>query len=327
MKSLLRAEGVTVRFEAPGGAFDARRTLTALDEVSLSLTEGRTLGLVGESGSGKSTLGRALLGLQRPSAGRVLYRDEALASKSPEALRRLRRELQLVFQDPYASLHPRRTVGAQVVEPLEVHRPELSRAEREAKVAQLLERVGLGPAHAARLPRELSGGQRQRVVIARALIAEPKVVVADEPVSALDVSIQAQLLNLLLELTSGGGLTLLLISHDLKVVRRLCAEVAVLYLGRVVEQAPTPDLFAAPRHPYTHALLSAVPRVGVPVKERVVLQGELPTPLDVPTGCAFHPRCPRYAALGEPDRQRCRTQRPALEGAPRAVACHFPLGE
>jgi oligopeptide/dipeptide ABC transporter ATP-binding protein len=215
-------------------------------------------------------------------------------------------------------------VGDAVAEPLEVHRPELSAADRAARVRSLFEQVGLKPEHQGRLPHEFSGGQRQRIVIARALAAEPKFVVADEPVSALDVSVQAQILNLLLELKARHGLTLAFISHDLKVIRRVCDDVAVLYLGRVVEQASAERLFSTPRHPYTRALLSAIPRLGGAPSQRVVLTGEIPSPLAPPSGCTFHPRCPLYAKLAAEEQQRCRADRPALRDVDGStVACHF----
>jgi oligopeptide/dipeptide ABC transporter ATP-binding protein len=311
-------------FDASRALLGRPKMLWALDGVTLGIEEGRTLGIVGESGSGKSTLGRVLLGLLKPTEGTVRFESQVLGALDAEALRKLRRQMQLVFQDPFSSLHPRRRVGDAVREPLDVHRPELSEAQRDERVRSLFEQVGLKSEHLTRLPHEFSGGQRQRIVIARALAAEPKFVVADEPVSALDVSVQAQILNLLLELKSAHRLTMAFISHDLKVVRRVCDDVAVLYLGRVVEQAPTAKLFASPRHPYTRALLSAIPRLGGAPAQRVVLTGEVPSPLAPPSGCTFHPRCPLYAKLSATDQERCRAQRPelrALEGA--RVACHF----
>jgi len=324
MTDLARLDGVRVGFDASRALFGKPRLLWALDGVTLSLPEGRTLGIVGESGSGKSTLGRVLLGLLRPTEGTARFETHDLSALAPEPLRLLRRHMQLVFQDPYSSLHPRRRVGDAVREPLEVHRPDLTEAQRDERVRSLFEQVGLKPEHLTRLPHEFSGGQRQRIVIARALAAEPKFIVADEPVSALDVSVQAQILNLLLELKERHHLTMAFISHDLKVIRRVCDDVAVLYLGRVVEQATTEQLFSAPRHPYTRALLSAIPRLGGTPAQRVVLTGEIPSPLAPPSGCTFHPRCPLYAKLTPDEQQRCRGERPALrdvEGS--SVACHF----
>ncbi len=324
MAELARVDGVRVGFDASRSFFGAPRMLWALDGVSLGVEEGRTLGIVGESGSGKSTLGRVLLGLLRPTEGSVRFETQNLGELGAEPLRLLRRQMQLVFQDPYSSLHPRLKVGDAVREPLEVHRPELSALQRDERVLSLFEQVGLKREHLSRLPHEFSGGQRQRIVIARALAAEPKFVVADEPVSALDVSVQAQILNLLLELKERHRLTMAFISHDLKVVRRVCDDVVVLYLGRVVEQATAEKLFATPRHPYTRALLSAIPRLGGAASQRVVLTGEIPSPLAPPTGCTFHPRCPLYAKLSGADQERCRGERPVLrdvEGS--TVACHF----
>jgi oligopeptide/dipeptide ABC transporter ATP-binding protein len=321
---LASVQDVRMGFDASRALIGRPKMLWALDGVTLGIEEGRTLGIVGESGSGKSTLGRVLLGLIKPTEGKVRFGSQVLGELDAEALRKLRAQMQLVFQDPFSSLHPRRKVGDAVREPLDVHRPELSEVQREERVRSLFEQVGLKAEHLARLPHEFSGGQRQRIVIARALAAEPKFIVADEPVSALDVSVQAQILNLLLELKSAHRLTMAFISHDLKVVRRVCDDVAVLYLGRIAEQAPTSKLFATPRHPYTRALLSAIPRVGGTPAQRVVLSGEVPSPLSPPSGCTFHPRCPLYAKLGAADQAKCRAQRPELrelEGS--RVACHF----
>jgi peptide/nickel transport system ATP-binding protein/oligopeptide transport system ATP-binding protein len=325
---LVRAEGLSRSFTAGGGSWLRPRTLRAVREVTLSIPVGRTLGLVGESGCGKSTVGRLLLALLRPTAGRVWLGETELSALAPEPLRRLRRSMQLVFQDPYSSLNPRLRVGETVGEPLEVHRPELSAEERRLRVRAMLARVGLRPEHAARLPAEFSGGQRQRVAIARALVAEPRFLVADEPVSALDVSVQAQVVNLLTDLQRERQLTMLFISHDLKVVERVSDEVAVMYLGQVVERAPAAALYARPLHPYTDALLSAIPLArGRSSRPRVVLEGELPSPLSPPPGCAFHPRCALYLRLAAAEQARCRsdgTRLAPVEGAGgRESACHL----
>ena len=317
MSALLEVRGLEKRHVLPRGV------VHALSGVDLEIGRGERLGLVGESGSGKSTLARCLVGLERPSAGSILLDGQELAGRDERAWHALRRRIQIVFQDPLAALDPRRSVGASVAEPLEIHR--LGRpAERRLRVLELLEAVGLTAAQAARFPHELSGGQRQRVGIARALALEPELLVLDEPVSALDVSIQAQIVRLFHELGARFGLAYLFISHDLAVVRQLCPRVAVLYLGRVVESGATAELFAAPAHPYTRALLDAVPSPD-PLRERgrvrELLSGEPPSPLAPPPGCAFHPRCPRRDEV--PD-ALCARARPALEArAARLVACHL----
>jgi oligopeptide/dipeptide ABC transporter ATP-binding protein len=307
-------ENVSVEF-----ALERGKTLRALQGVTLTVQPGRTLGVVGESGCGKSTLGRVALGLLKPKGGRVTFEGQDLNALGDEPLRKLRRRMQLVFQDPYSSLNPRLRIAAQVGEPLEVHRPELDAAERARRVAQLLERCGLRPEHGQRFPAELSGGQRQRVAIARALACEPQLIIADEPVSALDVSVQAQVLNLLIELKRERQLTLVFISHDLKVVRYVSDDVAVMYLGRIVELGPAAQLFEAPRHPYTRALLSAIPS-GSKEQRRQLLEGEVPSPIAPPPGCVFHPRCPLFAKLTPDEQARCRAEAPALKDG---AACHF----
>ncbi len=325
MSALVEAEGLSVGFGTRRGLWGRSKTLWAVRNVTLPLEEGKTVGIVGESGCGKSTLGRALLGLVKPSAGTVRFDGRALEALAPETLRRLRRQMQLVFQDPYAALNPRLTIGEAVREPLDIHRADLGLSAREELVKSLLERVGLGASHAARLPSGLSGGQRQRVVIARALATEPRFIVADEPVSALDVSIQAQILNLLDDLRRERKLTLAFISHDLRVVRHVSDEVVVMYLGRVVERAAVDAVFAGPAHPYTRALRSAVPDVRGGTTERVVLEGELPSPLAPPKGCAFFARCPLAKTLSAEQRGRCSGEEPELREAPHGgvVACHF----
>jgi peptide/nickel transport system ATP-binding protein len=301
---------------APGG----RRRLAAVDDVSLAVWPGETLGLVGESGCGKSTLARCLVRLLEPSAGTLRFEGQDITALSQRALRPLRPRLQMVFQDPFASLNPRRRVGALIAEPLVVH-TAMAAAERRERVLDLAALVGLRAEQLGRYPHEFSGGQRQRIGIARALVLNPKVVIADEPVSALDVSIQAQVVNLLADLQERLGLTLIFIAHDLSVVRQVSTRTAVMYLGSVVESGPTDQLYGAPAHPYTAALIGAVPRPQPGARaDRVLLQGDPPSALDPPAGCRFHPRC--VAATG-----RCREERPALRALDgvRQVACHFPL--
>ena len=314
---LLQVRGLSKSFEVSGG-LGRRARLQAVAEVDLELAAGETLGLVGESGCGKSTLARLILRLIEPDAGEIRFEGRDVRALSRAELRTLRRRMQIVFQDPFASLNPRMTVGEIVGEGLLVHRLA-SGAELEKRVAELLDTVGLSPDQAARYPHEFSGGQRQRIGIARALALEPRLVVADEPVSSLDVSIQAQILNLLLELQQRFGLAYLFISHDLRVVRHLSRRVAVMYLGRVVENAPAERLYEHPQHPYTQALLSAVP-VPEPGagRRRIVLSGDVPSPLDPPSGCPFHPRCPKAI-------ERCSVERPRLrEVAPSHFsACHL----
>jgi oligopeptide transport system ATP-binding protein len=263
----------------------------AVTEIDLEIAEGETLGLVGESGCGKSTLGRTLMRLVEPSAGTIEFAGIDITHLSQAALRPLRKQMQMIFQDPYASLDPRMTIGAAIDEPLVIHKLGDKRA-RAKRVLELLAKVGLRDDAAGRYPHEMSGGQRQRVGIARALAVGPKFIVCDEPISALDVSIQAQIVNLLQDLQEADALTYLFISHDLKIVEHICDRVAVMYLGRIVELADAVTLYKQPKHPYTNALLSAVPRIGVAKQKRSILQGDVPSPIDPPAGCAFHPRCP-----------------------------------
>jgi len=296
--------------------------IQAVSGVSFDIHAGETLGLVGESGSGKSTTGRVLLRLEPATSGTVRYGGVELESLEPEALRRVRREMQMIFQDPYASLNPRHTVRRIVREPLDIHGIGTP-AEREERVLDLLDRVGLEAGHAGRFPHEFSGGQRQRVGIARALATGPRLVVADEPISALDVSIQAQIVNLLGELREEMGLTYLFIAHDLAMVRHLSDRVAVMMLGKIVEMGPRDAVFRTPLHPYTRGLLAAVPRPDPTLRPATTppLEGELPDPADPPPGCRFHTRCP-FAT------ERCRTEEPeprTLSGSGRSahqVACH-----
>ncbi len=293
---VLEVRNLVKHFEVGGGLWGGPRgVVRAVDGVSFSLRRGETLGLVGESGCGKTTVARCILQLERPTAGLVRFEGRDLARLPDSELRPLRRRLQVCFQDPYSSLNPRMTVGQIIAEPIAVHRLVPGRVGRAARVRELLLQVGLDPRHAGRYPHELSGGQRQRVGIARALALEPSVIICDEPVSALDVSIQAQIINLLEDLQAEFGLAYLFVAHDLSVVRHISDRIAVMYLGRIVELADRRALYESPRHPYTKALLSAVPIPDPAVeaaRERIVLRGEVPSPLDPPAGCVFHPRCP-----------------------------------
>ncbi len=316
---ILAAENLTRVYAARGRLFGGGTAVRAVDGVSLALAPGETLAVVGESGCGKSTLARMLLRLVAPTSGRVLYAGRDFAASDAAGLREMRRHVQMVFQDPYGSLSPRRTAGQTIAEPLEAYGIVRGAAERRERVAALLRAVGLLPEHAARYPAEFSGGQRQRIGIARALAVEPRVIVADEPVSALDVSVQAQIINLFQDLQAARGMAYLFIAHDLAVVHHIADRVAVMYLGRIVESGPKRLVYSAPQHPYTRALLSAVPRPDPDApRHRMVLEGELPSPTDLPPGCAFATRCP----LAQP---RCRAERPDLrpvaEG--QAAACHF----
>jgi oligopeptide transport system ATP-binding protein len=297
----------------------------AVDDVSFELPRGQTLGLVGESGCGKSTTGRTILRLYRPTAGRIVFDGVDITKLGGEALRQTRRRMQMIFQDPYASLNPRMTVGGIVGEPLSVHKIGTP-AERRERVAELLDVVGLNPNFLNRYPHEFSGGQRQRIGVARAIAVNPELIIADEPISALDVSIQAQIINLMERLQDEFSLTYLFIAHDLSVVRHVSNRIAVMYLGRIVELASSGDLYAHPLHPYSVALLSAVP-IPDPVIEarrrRIILKGDVPSPVNPPSGCRFHTRCWLRDRLGNPE--RCTTEDPALRtlAAGHEVACHF----
>jgi oligopeptide/dipeptide ABC transporter ATP-binding protein len=321
---LLQAHDLSVWFPTRRGIGEERRWIRAVDRVSLGVKQGETLGIVGESGCGKTTLGRALVMLHRPTAGSVEFAGHDLTKLRGKALRAVRRHLQMVFQDPYASLDPRQKVKAIVEEPLLI--AGIDAATRSRRVGDLLDLVGLGAEAAERLPREFSGGQRQRIGIARALAAEPKLVICDEPLSALDVSVQAQIVNLLIQLQRQLGLTYVFISHDLAVVRQIADRIAVMYLGSIAEIAQREQLFKAPRHPYTVALLSAVPtlsKTGKSGLSPILLFGDPPSPVRVPAGCCFHSRCWLRECLGRP--AVCSTEIPVLSGGEdHRVACHFP---
>ena len=295
----------------------------AVDGVSFDVMRGETLGLVGETGCGKSTTARVVMRLLEPTSGTIRYDGRDISHISRRELKPLRREMQLIFQDPYSSLNPRKTVGAIIAEPFVIHGIDEGRTRRRQAVQQLMEQVGLNPEHYNRYPHEFSGGQRQRIGVARAIALKPKLVIADEPVSALDVSIQAQILNLLRDLQRELGITLILIAHDLSVVRHMCDRIAVMYLGKIVELAENEALYARPRHPYTGALLSAVP-VADPhlanARRREVPPGDVPSPTNPPPACRFHPRCQKAQPI-------CSQEEPALESKGRGTlaACHFPL--
>jgi oligopeptide/dipeptide ABC transporter ATP-binding protein len=318
MSPLLEVNGLVKHFPVKGGVLGrVRAQVRAVDGVDFHVDPGETLAIVGESGCGKSTVGRLVLRLLEPSAGQVRFEGDDLLALDEDQMRARRRRLQVIFQDPYASLNPRMTVGAMLGEPLWLHRLVGDERERGARVSQLLELVGLRPDHARRYPHEFSGGQRQRIAIARALAVEPRLIVADEPVSALDVSIQAQVINLMKQLQQRFGLAYIFISHDLAVVKHIADRIAVMYLGKIVETASTEELFRHPRHPYTRALLSAVPLPDpTVVRERALLEGDIPSAINPPSGCRFHTRCP-FA------RDSCRRDEPALvdDGTSHATAC------
>jgi len=320
-RNLLEVRRLRKYFPLSSGLFHASRgQIKAVDGVDLDIRTGETLGLVGESGCGKSTLGYCILRLEEPTSGQVFFEGQDVLARDKRAMRRLRRDMQIIFQDPYASLNPRKTVRQIIGEAFHIH-GLLKPSEREERLQELVQVVGLQPEHLYRYPHEFSGGQRQRISISRALALNPKLVIADEPVSALDVSIQAQILNLLVSLQERYHLTYLFISHDLSVVRHLCDTVAVMYLGRIVELSSSQTLYAKPRHPYTASLLSAVP-VADPFQKRrrVHLPGDVPSPINVPPGCPFHPRCARREEI-------CSIEAPMPTQIDKGqwVSCHYPL--
>jgi oligopeptide transport system ATP-binding protein len=323
-RTLAATERLGKYFPVQEGWFGrGRRFVRAVDGVGIRVRRGETLGLVGESGCGKSTLGRLMLRLLDPTFGRVIFDGQDVSQLSQRELRPLRRKMQIIFQDPYSSLNPRMTVREIVGEAIRIHKLAKTRADEEARIAELLDKVGMRRDAMDRYPHEFSGGQRQRIGIARALAVEPQFIVCDEPISALDVSIQAQIVNLLVELQETLGLTYLFVSHDLKVVEHVSHRVAVMYLGKIVEQAPREALYAASRHPYTRALLAAAPQPDPQRKRlRIVLQGDVPSPIDPPPGCAFHPRCPR-AVNGTCDKEIPRLEETA-PGSGHRVACWNP---
>jgi oligopeptide/dipeptide ABC transporter ATP-binding protein len=324
---LVRVENLVKYFPVRTAGF-IRRTVgnvQAVDGVSLAIPRGKTLGLVGETGSGKSTLARCVAGLLPVTSGKVTFDGHDITNLSRRRMQPFRREIQMIFQDPYGSLNPRRRVGSIIGDPFAIHKT-VPAGERKRQVQELMERVGLNPEHYNRFPAEFSGGQRQRIGVARALALRPKLIICDEPVSALDVSIQAQVLNLLADLQRDYGLTYLFIAHDLEVVRHVSNSVTVMYLGRVAESGPRELVYDTPRHPYTAALLSAAPAAdpdAAASRQRIILTGDIPSPIDPPSGCRFHPRCPKAQEL-------CSQQDPPLEvkagdAATHLTACHFPV--
>jgi oligopeptide/dipeptide ABC transporter ATP-binding protein len=315
--TILQARNLVKHFKVNAGFFNKGDTVHAVDDISLDIQRGETFAIVGESGCGKSTLARLLMRLLSPTEGEVLFDGEPISQTSGAALKRLRGDLQFIFQDPFSSLNPRLTVGKLIAEPLELHAPELNAAQRRDRVADLLAKVGLMPEHADRYPHEFSGGQRQRIGIARALASGPKLIIGDEPVSALDVSVQAQVINLLGDLGRDLDLTLVIIAHDLAVIRHMSDRVAVMYLGKVVETGPTDAVFDHARHPYTQLLLDSIPVAEHGARRAVKpVAGETPSPLNPPSGCRFHTRCPHV-------QDRCKTETPVLSDEPHGVACHF----
>jgi oligopeptide/dipeptide ABC transporter ATP-binding protein len=324
--NLVEVRDLVKHFPLKSGVVIQRQVgaVRAVDGISFDVVEGETLGLVGESGCGKSTTARLLTRLIDPTSGSITFQGEEIADAKRGHLKRLRRDMQIIFQDPYSSLNPRKTVGTIIGEPFVIHRVERDDAARKRRVQELMEQVGLNPEHYNRYPHEFSGGQRQRIGVARAIALKPKLVVADEPVSALDVSIQAQILNLLRQLQRDLGLTIVFIAHDLSVVRHMCDRIAVMYLGKIVENASAEQLYDHPRHPYTGALLSAVPVPDPRLareKQRQVLTGDVPSPTNPPPACRFHTRCPKAVA------GHCDVEEPliAVKEGGNLAACHYPL--
>ena len=324
---LLELHDVSVTYpgQAAAGLFEKPLVFRALDGVSLALNNGEVLGLIGESGSGKTTLGRAIIGLVPVASGQITLNGQPVSRQRGAARLPFARAVQMVFQDPYGSLHPRQTIGQSLMEPLKIH-GTVPRAEMKARVNTLLARVGMTPNFSSRYPAQFSGGQRQRIAIARAIANDPALLIADEPVSALDVSVQAQILNLLADLRRDIGLSMLFISHDLTVVRHLCDRIAVMYLGRIVEVAPAAAMAARPAHPYTTALMSAAPRLHANARasQPIILTGDVPSHITIPPGCPFHTRCWLYQQKRRP--ARCHSERPGLATLPsgRQSACFFP---
>jgi oligopeptide transport system ATP-binding protein len=323
MSELLSVQNLVKNFPIKKGYFGKEgSSVKAVSDVSFNILRGETLGLVGESGCGKSTLGRCILRLIEPTEGKIFFKGQNVRALDSKKLRLLRRSMQIIFQDPYASLNPRMTVEEILKEPLDIHKLYSSKAERYKKILKLLDVCGLRKESVSRYPHEFSGGQRQRICIARALAVEPEFIVCDEPVSALDVSIQAQIINLMQDLQKEFGLTYLFIAHDLNVVQHISTRVAVMYLGKIVEISSGADLFAHPKHPYTQALLSAIPSLDLDrKKERIILKGDVPSPIHLPKGCYFHLRCPIA-------RQNCQVDSPNLREVGSAdsshcVSCHY----
>lgn len=315
--AIVTASGLARHYDVGGGMFSKPQVVRALSDATFELHPGRTLAVVGESGCGKSTLARVISLIEEPTEGQFSIGKTAA---TPDNWAQLRSSVQIIFQDPYGSLNPRQRIGAILEEPLKINRRDMSPSDREAKAREMLEMVGLRREHFDRYPHMFSGGQRQRIAVARALMLEPKVLVLDEPVSALDLSIQSQILNLLVDLQDRLGLAYLFISHDLSVVKHMADDIIVMYLGRPVEQGTIDDVLENPRHPYTKALLSATPKADPTAqKQRIKLQGELPSPLNVPPGCAFAPRCWKV-------QDRCRAERPTLDSSDHPAACFFPEG-